>query len=47
MRYGGPVIKEGENALVPESESEWLYFIVNTLRKRQASLLMRSCTEAM
>jgi len=30
-----------------ESESEWLYSIVDTLRKGQANLLMRSCTEAM
>jgi hypothetical protein len=33
--------------LVSESESEWLYYIRETLRKGQASLLMRSCTEAM
>jgi hypothetical protein len=33
--------------LVSESESEWLYFIVDTLRKGKANLLMRSCTEAM
>ena len=33
--------------LVSESESEWLYSIVDTLRKGQANLLMRSCTEAM
>jgi hypothetical protein len=33
--------------LVSESESEWLYYIIETLRKGQASLLMRSCTEAM
>ncbi len=33
--------------LVSESESEWLYYIVDTLRKGQANLLMRSCTEAM
>ena len=38
---------EVECALVSESESEWLYYIVNTLRKGQANLLMRSCTEAM
>jgi hypothetical protein len=29
------------------SESEWLYFVVEALRKGQANLLMRSCTEAM
>ena len=29
------------------SESESLYSIVDTLRKGQANLLMRSCTEAM
>jgi hypothetical protein len=33
--------------LVSESESEWLYYIEDILRKRQANLLMRSCTEAM
>ena len=33
--------------LVSESESEWLYYIIDTLRKGQANLLMRSCTEAM
>jgi O-antigen/teichoic acid export membrane protein len=33
--------------LVSESESEWLYYIVDTLRKGQANLLIRSCTEAM
>jgi hypothetical protein len=33
--------------LVSESESEWLYSIVDTLRKGQANLLIRSCTEAM
>ena len=33
--------------LVSESESEWLYYIVDTLRRGQANLLMRSCTEAM
>jgi hypothetical protein len=32
---------------VSESESEWLYYIIDTLRKGQANLLMRSCTEAM
>ena len=35
------------SVLVSESESEWLYSIVDTLRKGQANLLMRSCTEAM
>jgi hypothetical protein len=34
-------------SLVSESESEWLYSIVDTLRKGQANLLIRSCTEAM
>src|SRR5467141_1186933 len=33
--------------LVSESESEWLYYIVDTLCKGQANLLIRSCTEAM
>jgi hypothetical protein len=33
--------------LVSESESEWLYYIIDTLRKGQANLLMRCCTEAM
>ncbi len=37
----------GMTTLVSESESEWLYYIVDTLRKGQANLLMRSCTEAM
>jgi len=32
---------------VSESESEWLYYIVDTLRNGQANLLIRSCTEAM
>src|SRR6266436_1415346 len=35
----------GALTLVSESESEWLYSIVDTLRKGQANLLMRSCTE--
>jgi hypothetical protein len=35
------------HVLVSESESEWLYSIVDTLRKGQANLLIRSCTEAM
>jgi hypothetical protein len=33
--------------LVSESESEWLYYIIDTLREGRANLLMRSCTEAM
>jgi UDP-glucose 4-epimerase len=33
--------------LVSEFVSEWLYYGVDTLRKGQANLLMRSCTEAM
>ena len=33
--------------LVSESESEWLYYVVHTLRKGQANLLMSSCTDAM
>ena len=33
--------------LVSESESEWLYYGVDTLRNGQANLLIRSCTEAM
>jgi len=32
---------------VSESESEWLYYKGDTLRKGQVNLLMRSCTEAM
>ncbi len=36
-----------DSCLVSESESEWLYSIVDTLCKGQANLLMRSCTEAM
>jgi hypothetical protein len=36
-----------KTVLVSESESEWLYYIIDTLRKGQANLLMRSCTEAM
>ena len=41
------VVSTATDGLVSESESEWLYYIIETLRKGQASLLMRSCTEAM
>ena len=41
------LITETREALVSESESEWLYCIVDTLCKGQANLLTRSCTEAM
>jgi hypothetical protein len=33
--------------LVSESESEWLYYAVDSLCKGQANLLIRSCIEAM
>src|SRR6266446_5296261 len=48
MLSSAPFARDAELAvLVSESESEWLYSIVDTLRKGQANLLMRSCTEAM
>ena len=33
--------------LVSGSESEWLYYIIDSLCKGQANLLVRSCSEAM
>jgi len=33
--------------LVSESESEWLYYVIDTLCKGQANLLVRSCSEVM